>query len=167
MPRNAFSTFGAVLAVLALGCGGEEQLDPELERLGRAQAPPSAAGGGMPHGMMMPGGEGGSGKLHAGEVVETIQVPKYTYVKLEGPGGGQKWTAIPSTKIEVGTAVRVRESILMRDFHSRTLNRTFETIVFGTLEPSPAAAEGDAGAAPQLPPGHPPIERQPEQPPAE
>jgi hypothetical protein len=158
MRNTAFWMICTALAALALGCGGEEQLDPELERLGRAQAPPSATGGGMPHGVMMPRGGGGKGKLHGGEVVETIQVPKYTYLKLKGADGALAWAAIPSTEIEVGARVKVRESILMHDFRSRTLNRTFERIVFGTLEGGTAA--GDAGAG-RLPPGHPPIETPP------
>lgn len=159
-----FSVLG--LAALSIGCKSGERIDPELDRLGRATGPvdPGTVRSASPPtgGAMSSRGRGaGGGVVHSGEIVETMQVPNYTYMLLETGGGDRVWTAVPRTQVEVGQSVEVVESIVMRDFKSRTLNRTFPTIVFGTLgggaeTPQPA----DAG----LPPGHPPIASQPRPP---
>jgi hypothetical protein len=145
-------------AVLLCSCGSDEQIDPSVEKLGRATGPvapgrqataPAAPGGGH--------ARNGPGIAHDGVVLERIHVPNYTYLRLGLEGGREAWAAIPRTEIEVGTRARVIESLVMHEFTSPTLGRTFASIVFGVLEGG-AGRPGDAGTdeAP-LPPGHPPI----------
>lgn len=166
--------------VVAAGCSSSEQLDPELEKLGRASGPVSpGAKSGMESMPSMPPSRGGAapaaggGAVFTGKIVETMQVPKYTYMLVDVGKGEPIWTAVTSTVVEVGQQVTVVESITMRDFKSRTLNRTFPTIVFGTIGEGKAMVAPTDGGLPvghppveAMPAGHPPVEAKPE-PPAE
>jgi hypothetical protein len=147
------------LALAATGCSSGEQLDPELEKLGRASGPvgPGAEGraGPMPPSVDRDRTAAGGGAVFRGKIVETMQVPRYTYMLLDIGRGEPVWTAVTTADVEVGQQVTVVESITMRDFKSRTLNRTFPMIVFGTIR---GAAAPVAGADGGLPSGHPPVE---------
>ncbi len=77
----------------------------------------------------------------SGTVVETMNAPGYTYM-LVADGGGQTWVAIPETKVETGAKVRYSKGMEMKNFTSKTLNKTFETIIFS------AGLVADAGEAP-------------------
>ena len=77
-----------------------------------------------------------------GTVLETLDVPSYTYVHLETADGEKLWAAIPQTRLELGTQVVIGHPTAMNQFESKTLGRTFDEIYFGTLEgdrPIPAA----------------------------
>lgn len=89
----------------------------------------------------------------AGEVLEKLDVPSYTYLRIGPPGGGGQWAAVSTAKIEVGQKVRVRSQTVMTNFESRTLKRTFETIRFGVLDDSGSVTAAGTG----LPPGHPSV----------
>ena len=86
-----------------------------------------------------------------GKVLETLDVPSYTYVRLETAVGDEVWAAIPTTSLEVGTQIVIRHSTTMTMFESKALGRTFDEIYFGALEddrPAPievAKAEGANG----------------------
>jgi hypothetical protein len=95
-----------------------------------------------------------------GEVLEVIEVAKYSYLRLGSKGSEGTWVAVPSAKVAVGTHVKVRDAVKMTDFKSTTLHRTFPAIYFGTLEGGPqphgtspddphaSAADPHAGFAP-------------------
>jgi hypothetical protein len=154
-------TLTLVFGLWNVACGRSEKLDPAVDRLGRASGPvePGAA---RPAAMPAMGGgdAAGSGRVHTGRVTETIQVPNYTYIRLATAGGGDLWTAVPSTEVTAGQQIRVQESLVMTDFTSRTLSRTFDRIVFGVLEGQtpPASREASPNRVGELPPGHPPID---------
>lgn len=78
-----------------------------------------------------------AGQNITGKVMEYIDVSSYTYLRLK-VGDKDVWAAVPKTPTEVGREVTVVNPIEMVDFESRTLNRTFPTIYFGTMNP-----EGD------------------------
>jgi hypothetical protein len=96
--------------------------------------------------------------IFAGKVLETVDAGGYTYINLE-QDGKTGWVALPETKVSVGQQVEVQPGMKMGSFTSKSLNRTFEGIVFsGGLvdkKASPTAAPA-AGANSALPPGHPP-----------
>jgi len=73
------------------------------------------------------------GELVSGEVVEVIQVPKYTYLRLSGAGVSERWVAISTTPIEKGQKVSILAETTMTNFESPSLRRTFSEIKFGTL----------------------------------
>jgi hypothetical protein len=101
----------------------------------------------------------------AGEVLETLAVPKYTYLRLQ-TASGEVWAAIPSASVALHSHVQIADATRMDDFKSSTLSRTFPVIYFGTLasapnaQPEPAAAIANLPAVSDdqpLPPGHPAI----------
>ena len=64
-----------------------------------------------------------------GIVVTTMDAGGYTYMELEN-SGHKFWIAAPTTQVSIGDHVRFFESMVMTNFTSKTLNRTFGTIVF-------------------------------------
>ena len=90
-----------------------------------------------------------------GNVIETMNSSGYTYVLLDA-AQGKIWVALPETEIKVGQAVTCAPGMTMKNFVSKTLNRTFATIVFSpgldqggasVTQPVPAApAKGKDGA---------------------
>ncbi|MBI4822400.1 MAG: nucleotide-binding protein [Deltaproteobacteria bacterium] len=81
-----------------------------------------------------------------GKVVERLEAPPYTYLKL-ATASGEAWAAVPETTTGVGTEVTVAGAQPMRAFASKTLNRTFELVYFGTLVGAPGQAQPAAPAS--------------------
>lgn len=73
-----------------------------------------------------------------GEVAETMNAGGYTYMLVANQMGKQ-WVAIPESKIAVGQTVTYVQGMVMNQFYSKSMDRTFETIIFS------------AGLADQLP----------------
>ncbi len=65
----------------------------------------------------------------AGTVVETMGAGGYTYALIDQKGS-KVWVAGPATKLAVGATLGAMSGTLMTDFHSSTLNRTFDQIYF-------------------------------------
>jgi hypothetical protein len=79
-----------------------------------------------------------------GEVLETMDVANYTYLRLKTQEG-ETWAAVSKAAVTKGSEVTVYDPIRMTDFQSNTLNRTFATIYFGSLnKPEPKARPADA-----------------------
>lgn len=69
-----------------------------------------------------------------GSVLEVIQVPRYTYLRIGASGQPGIWAAVNSApSVKVGDAVNVTNAQAMRDFQSSALNRKFDLIYFGVL----------------------------------
>ncbi|HIP40518.1 MAG TPA: DNA-binding protein [Desulfocapsa sulfexigens] len=66
-----------------------------------------------------------------GKVLETMDAGGYTYLKVD-TGLSQPWVAIPQTKVTVGQEVTYEPGMVMKNFASKTLNRTFDSIVFSS-----------------------------------
>ena len=152
--------------LLLVACNGPLEVDPKIDKLGRAtgsttphQMPPREK---MGSNAVQPAGEK---PIHGGEIIETMNVPNYTYVKLRTDNGTDVWAAIPQTRVEVGAKVQIAESLVMTKFTSPSLSRTFDSIIFGTLVEDTQPKDGGASKAdekkpgPALPPGHPPIDK--------
>lgn len=112
------------------------------------QAPAAAVHGGAA--IAAPTAEGGLG----GVVAERIDAAGYTYLRLK-TGDGEAWAAVPVTDVAVGAQVTISSPMPMQDFESKTLNRKFERIYFGTLGGPAASPRGAAEAAAAAIPGHP------------
>jgi hypothetical protein len=65
----------------------------------------------------------------SGTILETMDASGYTYLKLD-TGDQQMWVAIPQSEVDKGQQVSVLEGMEMKDFHSNSFNRTFESIIF-------------------------------------
>ncbi len=66
-----------------------------------------------------------------GKVLETMDAGGYTYLRLKG-SNGELWVAVPETKITKGQQVVCRPGMTMTNFKSKTLGRTFESIIFSS-----------------------------------
>lgn len=67
----------------------------------------------------------------SGKVVETMDSGGYSYINVE-KNGNQIWVAVPNMKVTVGQEVSLAQGMIMNNFKSKSLNRTFKTIVFST-----------------------------------
>lgn len=79
-----------------------------------------------------------------GEVLETVDVESYTYLRLK-TGDGETWAAVTKAAVRKGDKVSIENVMVMRNFESKSLKRTFPTILFGSLggtenPPAPHAA---------------------------
>jgi hypothetical protein len=83
-----------------------------------------------------------------GTVEETLDASDYTYMRLKTESGGETWAAITKAKVAKGDRVTVVNAMSMDGFESKTLNRKFDRIVFGSLGDGKAAAAPGAGAPP-------------------
>jgi hypothetical protein len=83
----------------------------------------------------------------SGKVVETMNAGGYTYVCLE-KRGKKIWVAVPEMKVTVGQKIGFQPGMEMVNFTSKTLNRTFERIIFsgGPLVASEATSKKAAPA---------------------
>lgn len=70
-----------------------------------------------------------SASLHEIVVLETIQANSYTYVKAD-ENGKEVWIAILKTDVEIGKTYYYGQAMEMKNFKSKDLDRTFETILF-------------------------------------
>lgn len=64
-----------------------------------------------------------------GKVAETMNVAGYTYMLVENQMGEQ-WVAIPESEVTVGQSVTYVQGMVMNKFYSKTMDRTFDTIIF-------------------------------------
>ncbi|HEX8874253.1 MAG TPA: NrfJ-related protein [Nitrosospira sp.] len=64
-----------------------------------------------------------------GKVLATLDAPGYTYMELASKEK-RFWIAAPTTRVKIGDRVRFDQSLVMKNFNSKTLNRTFDQIIF-------------------------------------
>ncbi|MDF1578185.1 MAG: hypothetical protein P1P81_07060 [Desulfobulbales bacterium] len=67
----------------------------------------------------------------SGKVTETMDASGYTYAAVD-TGSETIWVAGPKTQLQVGDEVYVPEGAPINNFESKTLGRTFETILFAS-----------------------------------
>ncbi len=70
-----------------------------------------------------------SGDPLVGTVAETMDSGGYTYILLQTKSK-MFWVAIAESKVNVGQEVVLAPGMEMIEFHSKSLNRTFDSIVF-------------------------------------
>ncbi len=78
-----------------------------------------------------PAGTAKSAASSEGRVLATLDAPGYTYMELEN-SGKRFWIAAPTTRVKVGDRVNYVQSMVMNNFASKTLNRSFDRIIFVT-----------------------------------
>jgi hypothetical protein len=132
--------FAAAAFALFLACA-KEAVTPQSSSASSAPAvsstssvqPPEAAAAGTVQGI----------------ILETMDGGGYTYMKLR-TAQGEQWVATPGAKVQTGQTVTVISQMTAEKFQSNTLGRTFDRIVFGTLQTSPTpGATAQAAGAPE------------------
>ena len=86
----------------------------------------------------------------SGKVVETMNAGGYTYVRLE-KNGKKTWVAVPEMKVSVGQQMAFQPGQEMKNFTSKTLNRTFDSIIFSGGPAVPQQGTGDRTASAKAP----------------
>lgn len=64
-----------------------------------------------------------------GKVLDVIDTSMYTYVQVSGDKS-PVWLAASKIKVAKGDTLGYSNGAVMSNFHSKSLNRTFESIVF-------------------------------------
>lgn len=84
----------------------------------------------------------------SGKVSETFNSGGYTYVHLDS-NMGDKWVAIAQTEVAVGEEASFADGQVMKNFHSKSLDRTFDEIIFsaGIIGKGPASSSTGMGAS--------------------
>jgi hypothetical protein len=78
-----------------------------------------------------------------GEVLEVKAVANFTYLRLK-TDSGEVWAAVINTPVMQGTTVTIENAIVMKNFESKTLKKTFPIILFGSLAGAPGNAPGSS-----------------------
>lgn len=153
-----FATAFALAATVGAGCNssknaasveGSPMPPSNLPPAPMPAAPPAAA---APHpsttGMGAdPAAAAGPVPTLRGRLAEKVDTKDYTYLRIT-TAAGDAWAAVPTANVAVGSDVTVAGQMVMDNFQSKTLNRTFDKLVFGTLEGGAAAGAPAAGANP-------------------
>jgi hypothetical protein len=127
-----------LVVLAAVACSESQDSGPKIP-LGAAPTPAVTAGG---------AGAPSSDQL-SGTLREQIAAAPYTYLRLE-TANGEVWAAVTEATLTVGSPITVYGAMLMENFESKTLNRTFKQIYFGSLDARAATAGamgGGSGAA--------------------
>lgn len=64
-----------------------------------------------------------------GKVLSTIEAPQYTYIEVV-EDKKTIWLAAPTVALKKNNVIRYDAGSEMSNFHSKTLNRTFPSIIF-------------------------------------
>lgn len=72
---------------------------------------------------------GANPDTHQVSVAEVIQTSQYTYLKVS-ENGAENWIAVTRMEAAVGETYYYGQALEMKNFQSKELNRTFETIYF-------------------------------------
>lgn len=67
-----------------------------------------------------------------GEVLEIKDVDSYTYLRLKTQDG-ETWAAVEKSPLKRGAKVTIENVMVMKNFESKSLRRTFPTLLFGNL----------------------------------
>jgi hypothetical protein len=123
-----------LVLVAALGCQSKKSdaivaAPTQPTAVGMAAAAPAVAGQGL-----------------TGKVLERLDAPPYCYLRIQ-TAKGEIWAAVPQEKVAKGAEVTVVNPMVMNNFESKTLNRTFPEVFFGTLGSADGAAAAAAPAA--------------------
>ncbi len=68
-------------------------------------------------------------EIHKAIVQEVLHVKEYSYIRVLEEGV-EKWIAAPSTAVEIDGIYYFGKTMEMKDFESKELNKSFETIYF-------------------------------------
>jgi hypothetical protein len=81
-----------------------------------------------------------------GKVLEVLDAAPYTYLRL-GTREGQTWAAIPNSPVSKGAEVTIDNPMLVEKFQSKSLKRTFDRIVFGSIAGTDVTSPVDMATA--------------------
>lgn len=131
----------AILTILSLAsCRPKEQAVSEEQDqpapVEQVQSPHQAAG---------------HAAVHIGTVQEVLQASAYTYLRVKEQDR-EVWAAITKRDMAVGEKVSFGDALEMKNFHSKELDRTFESIYFlNDILTGAKVSDSGAPAMPAMP----------------
>jgi hypothetical protein len=150
MKKIYYCLGGVALSIALVACGNDAQKSSETTSGEGAQQVAEA-----PTAATAPASQA----VTSGKVLETMDASGYTYVRFDDGSGKEIWAAGPKANIEIGEEIGLQGGSVMSNFSSKSLERTFEEIIFASGfirggadgEPSSAgsfasAVEGEVGA---------------------
>ena len=119
--KKIFRCFAILALIVGLtACGGDKSETNSPEQAGTQSQMP----------VQTPSNPDDQLAAYSGKVMETKDVSPYTYVRLLDGAGNEIWAAVPETQLEIGEQIALQDTVVMNNFSSKTLNRTFESIIF-------------------------------------
>ena len=85
----------------------------------------------------------GSSQAIEGEVLERLDAGGFTYLRLK-TDKGERWLVTSPVETKVGEKVSASAGMVVEKFESKSLNRTFDNIVFGSVDGAKPAAHASA-----------------------
>lgn len=123
-PKNLTRCEVALLLWLTLGAN----------TLAQAAPPPGHPSAEQAIGMLIPSKPDAKDLNQAGEVISTQDANEFTYVEVKRPDAVE-WIAVPLMELKPGSVIRYEKGIVMADFYSKLLKRTFPSVRFvGQIE---------------------------------
>lgn len=119
----------ALLTILAVASCRPKEQPPEQPAA--VAAHPGAPGEPAPQEVLahVPEQPGPAVAAHTGVVEEVVQATAYTYLRLKEQDH-DLWIAVTKRDVNVGEAVSFADGLEMKNFTSKDLQRTFETVYF-------------------------------------
>ncbi|MGE5681163.1 MAG: GW dipeptide domain-containing protein [Bacillota bacterium] len=74
-------------------------------------------------------GTNAANAAHSAKVLDKIDASNYSYLQVS-ENNSTYWIAVPQMPVQKGETVQFSKSMEMKNFHSETLNRTWESILF-------------------------------------
>lgn len=65
-----------------------------------------------------------------GTVVSAIGTDMYTYIEIAQKDKTVLWIAVPAMSANPGNQIRFEDGMMMKDFYSKQLKRTFPAVMF-------------------------------------
>ncbi len=130
---------GFVAAATVVACSGKQDVQPQS-----AVAAPSKQQ--VPAAKLAAPAQEAAGQL-TGTVLESHDSAGYTYVRLKTEDG-ERWAAVAQAKVVKGQTVKVDVQMMADNFESKTLNRKFDTIAFGTIAGQASAEPAQVASKP-------------------
>lgn len=111
-------------ALLFVGCGANPKSSSKTEE---SEKPLSA------HGTTSGEQPAAKADVLRGKVLERLDAGRYSYLRLS-TSSGEIWAAVLLTEAKIGAEVTIENPMPMDGFETKTLNRKFDRIFFGTLQ---------------------------------
>ena len=142
LSKKIYLVAGLCLALALPGCSNQDNKTTSAKEETKHEAPAAH----QAEAMVVPDHKPQTNEVK-GTIIETFDSGGYTYLQLDS-NGKKIWAAVSQVKVKVGDEVTLLSGGVMKNFHSRTLDRTFDEIIFsaGIKGQEPAAAPAAAGS---------------------
>lgn len=88
-------------------------------------------------------------EVYKGVVLQTLNSGGYSYIKLNSQNK-IFWTAIRENSIKVNDVIEIKAQMWMEDFKSKTLNKTFDKILFASIKKDKIKKDNTVNTMPSL-----------------